>query len=511
LIQKFAQKIGSKIHRTPEGKIIPADEVRQREMKVANLQAKAETPAAKQAVGDLAARTDDFLPTPGQVTGSAGVAEGTARLGSLTHFNKQQEALQNAAEGSRQQALGVTLDPAAPSMREGIGLNIDELATTTQAAMKKRLRPVFNAADDLGVQVDFSGVLARVKAALAKYDAVPGGGATPQARAERAALGKIVEDLEALARPRVGAEAALDYIGQQKAYLRETTATWTPSSFYSTVVTKLNKAADDAFTAAAKGAGKPEVKTALTSAQNQYREMMETVYEDAVKAALKKNPEDVGRLFWQRGNVSELKQLQKLLSLAQREGTKTAGEAKELTRVVTQGFLQEAVPNVGAAAKWSKMLAEKPALRDTWNALTSAPGGKELRGAMEVLEEAAKIAQRGNPELLGSQVASVPVRRAVGLGVGVSLVTGTISPVMFGAGLTIAAVVKMMGTAYAQGNKGILNMIMRSLRASSAGTAAGAKAAQAAWPELQRFAAENGIDLSAGGPSGASEPDPTAQ
>jgi hypothetical protein len=82
---------------------------------------------------------------------------------------------------------------------------------------------------------------------------------------------------------------------------------------------------------------------------------------------------------------------------------------------------------------------------------------------------------------------------------------------MFGAGLTIAAVVKMMGTAYAQGNKGILNMIMRSLRASSAGTAAGAKAAQAAWPELQRFAAENGIDLSAGGPSGASEPDPTAQ
>jgi hypothetical protein len=147
-------------------------------------------------------------------------------------------------------------------------------------------------------------------------------------------------------------------------------------------------------------------------------------------------------------------------------------------------------------------------LRDTWNTLTSAPGGKELRAAMEVLEEAAKIATRGSAPV---NVGGVPIKRAASGGLGVSYVTGALHPGMLATGAAIVPMTRMIGTAYAQGNKGILNMIMRSLRASSAGTAAGAKAAQAAWPELQRFAAENGIDLSAGGPSGASEPDPTAQ
>jgi hypothetical protein len=513
LIQKFAQKIGSKIHRTPEGKIIPADEVRQREMKVARLQAQTPTPAAKQAVGDLAARTDDYLPTPGQVTGEAGFGERVGRAADPDQFAKQETALQDAAEGMREKALGVTLDPAAPSLRGDIGATIQGVAEAAEKAMKTRLRPTFQAADNLGVKVDFSGVVARAKAALAADAKVPGGRLAPQ---EREAISTLVADLTKrqqnarfVGPPKVSPEAALDFISRQKEKLRSVTADWKPSAFYDTIVNGFVKDADGAYSAAATMAGKPEVAIALKGARDQYREMMETVYEDAVKQALKTNkPEDIGRFFWQSGNVSEPKQLQKLLALAQREGAITGAGAWELNRKMTQGFLQEAVSNIDSAARWSTTLREKPGLRDTWNTLTSAPGGKELRAAMEVLEEAAKIATRGSAPV---NVGGVPIKRAASGGLGVSYVTGALHPGMLATGAAIVPMTRMIGTAYAQGNKGILNMIMRSLRASSAGTAAGAKAAQAAWPELQRFAAENGIDLSAGGPSGASEPDPTAQ
>jgi hypothetical protein len=254
--------------------------------------------------------------------------------------------------------------------------------------------------------------------------------------------------------------------------------------------------------------------TSLKAAQRQYHEMMDTVYEDAIKQALKTNkPEDIGRFFWQKGNVSEPKQLQKMMALAQREGTMTAGGSAKLSGAMTRGFLQEAVPNIDTAAKWSTMLKEKPGLRDTWNTLTSAPGGAELRSAMEVLEEAAKIAQRGNPEMVGQLgLLAIPLRRMAGLGLGVSLVTGTISTGMAATGVSIYALTRLMATAYTQGNKGILNMVARTLRANNAGTAAGAKAMQAAFPVLEEYAAEHGItDLFLGErrPEGAaSEPEP---
>jgi hypothetical protein len=399
-----------------------------------------------------------------------------------------------------------TLVPAGQPTREAIGGTIQALAETTEKAMKVRLRPVFQNADNLGVKVDFDDVLVRAKAAVAADSAVPGGRLLP---AERADLEKLVAQLDEASGKGLTAEAALDFISRQKEKIRGITSDAKPSKFYETIVSGFTKSADDAFTVAAARAGKPEVAIALKGARDQYREMMETVYEDAVKQALKTNkPEDIGRFFWQSGNVSEPKQLQKLLALAQREGKMTAQGTQDLNRAMARGFLQEAVPNIDSAARWSTTLREKPGLRDTWNTLTSAPGGKELRAAMEVLEEAAKIATRGSAPV---NVGGVPIKRAASGGLGVSYVTGALHPGMLATGAAIVPMTRMIGTAYAQGNKGILNMIMRSLRASSAGTAAGAKAAQAAWPELQRFAAENGIDLSAGGPSGASEPDPTAQ
>jgi hypothetical protein len=355
--------------------------------------------------------------------------------------------------------------------------------------MKKRLRPVFQNADNLGVKVDFDDVLVRAKAALAADAAVPGGRLLP---AERADLDKLVAQLDDASGKGLSAEAALDFISRQKEKIRGITSDAKPSKFYETIIGGFTKSADEAFGAAAAKAGKPEIATALKAAQAQYRDMMETVYEDAVKQALKTNkPEDIGRFFWQRGNVSEPKQLQKLMALAQREGKLTAAGAEDLSRAMTRGFLQEAVPNIDTAARWSTMLREKPALRDTWNVLTAAPGGKELRSAMEVLEEASKMAVRGSAAVSG--VGAVPLRRAEGLGLGVSYVTGTIHPGMLATGLAVLPLTRMMATAYTQGNKGVLNMIARVLRAQSAGTAAGAKAMQAALPVLEEYAAENVI------------------
>lgn len=522
-VQSLVQKVARKIK--PVGAPAePTMEAAQRATKVEQRAALAPDSNTAIAVKSLSARSGDFLPTPGQVTGKAGAAESTARIASLNTFDEQQEALRKAAEGLR----GDVVAPAGQPSREAIGTTVQNLAEETQKALKNRLRPTFQAADQMGVGVDFSPVLARAEAALAADATVPGGRLVAQ---EREALATLVKDIKALTSPAVPARApgqvasglldaggapimratpgvaavpgtpplvpaeqALDFISRQKERLRAVTADWKPSKFYETIVGGLTKDADAAFTAAAAKAGKPEVVTALRGAQSQYREMMEAVYEDAVKAALKKNPEDVGRLFWQRGNVSEPKQMQKLLQLAIRERNMTPEAARELSDAMTRGFMQEAVPNVGAAAKWSQTLREKPGLRDTWEALTNTPGGRELRSAMGVLEEAAKIAERGNPEMVGAAMAAIPVRRAASWGVGVSLVTGGFSPVMAVTGLTVAGMLKMMATAYAQGNKGVLNTVMRAMRAAGAGTAASTKVLQETLPKIEQYAAEHGIE-----------------
>jgi len=491
-IQSLASKV---IQKLKPGAKTGTDLAEQRAGKVAERVKDAQTPAQKEAVEGLSARSGEHVLTPGQVRGRASAAEGAARVGSLEKFDQQQEALRGAAEGMR----GELVNPPGQPTREALGDTVQSIAKQTQQKVKERLRPVFKAADNLGVRVDFSDVAARAKAALAADAAVPGGRLAGQ---ERAALEEIVASLEGkaqsglLSNSQVGAEAALDFISRQKERLRSMTADWKPSEFYATVVNGLVKSADDAFTAAANAAGKPGVAAALRNARADYREMMSTIYDDALKLALKKNPEDVGRFFWQKGNVSEPKQLAEMLAMAKREGVLAGKAVSETQGAMARGFLQEAVPNVDAAAKWSQKLRENPALRDTWNALTSGQGGAELRHGMEVLEEAAKMASRGNPELLGSQIASIPLRRAAGWGVGVSLVTGTVSPWMMAAGLSVAGLMKAMATAYTQGNKGALNLIMRVLRTNSAGTAASTKALQELLPKLEQTMTELKVDPS---------------
>jgi hypothetical protein len=232
----------------------------------------------------------------------------------------------------------------------------------------------------------------------------------------------------------------------------------------------LAKEADSAYTAAAKGIGRGDIVQKLTAAQTDYREMMGTIYDDAMKQALRKNPEDVGRLFWTSGNVSEIEQLQKMLAIAHARRHDDARRGDEALARHDPGLPAGGGARPRAAAKWSETLKADPLKRRTWETLTAAPGGSQLRGAMEVLEQAAKISGRGNPELLGESY--IALQRASKLGLGVSFVTGAIHPGMAVIGLSLAGLTRLMATAFTQGNKGVLNATMRALRANSVGTAA---------------------------------------
>lgn len=455
-----------------------------RDVKLSELEALTEDPARKQAVRELGTRTKEVVPTPGQVSGEAGAVEAATRKASPAPFQRQERQLTEAAEGVRQDVL----NPAGQPSAKALGERITEVAEATQAAVKKRLRPAFDAADNLGVNVDMRAVVKNAQDALAKDKLVPGGRLKPS---ERADLEALVAELN----PQPGgflkttAEGTLDFVSRQKEKLRSISADGKPSSYYETVVKNLMDSANQSYAVAAGRAGKPEVAKNLLAAQKDYREMMETIYDDAVKAALKKNPEDIGRLFWQGGNVSEIEQLQRMLRIAEREGVASGAWSGKLTRDMARGFLQEAVRDVQSAAGWGAALKADPLKRRTWEALTQAPGGKQLRNAMAVLENAAQIASRSSISLAGGEI--IPLGRA---GIGQGYVTSMMRPGLVLTGLSLTGLTRAMATAYTQGNKGIINSLAQVLRASSAGTAAAAKSLQAALPQLEKWAANNDLE-----------------
>jgi hypothetical protein len=288
--------------------------------------------------------------------------------------------------------------------------------------------------------------------------------------------------------------SALDFISRQKEKLRGLTADHIPSKEFQITINKMIAAADREYVAAASNSElvPPEIVRNLMKARTDYREVMQTVYSDAIKKALQADPENVGRIFWQSGTMAEVGQLQKLFSIMYREKAVSAKTIIDLQRNMTRGFLQEAVPNVEAAAKWSETLKANPLKRDTWNTLTNTLGGSELKHGMELLEEASKIALRGNKELAGMQTSTiVPLSRGI---IGISYVTGAFHPGILIIGLSVQSITRLMATAYTKADKGTLNLIARALKANSAGTAASAKAMQAIMPELEKAGAKYGIN-----------------
>jgi hypothetical protein len=448
-----------------------------KDAKVASREALTTDPARKEAVRELSKRAGDgsYVPTPGQVEGRLGVTEATVQRAFPGTFDAQEKAMLGAADDM----LRETTTPAAQMGAKDLGQTITTIADETQRAVKKRLRPAFQAADDLGVAVDMRNARIEASRALLEDSKVAGGRLKP---AERADLEKIFEDLRT--NPNMTPEAVLDFISRRKEIARSHTADGKPSEYFTGIMTKLATAADDAFTQSARAVGQPEVAANLLRARKQYGGMMETIYEDAVKQALKKNPEDIGRLFWQGGNVSEIEQLHRMLRMAEKEGVVGGAGAQKVKQDMARGFLQEGVRDVESAAKWLDTLKQDPLKRRTWDALTTGSDGQALRQAMDVVSHAAQIA--GGSQMAGKVL--IPFGRAAAGGLGVSYVTGVINPGMAAVGLSVAALMKAMATAYTRGDKGAINFITKVMRTNSVGTAAAAKATQALLPELERLA-----------------------
>lgn len=447
----------------------------ERDVKLAERAKLTEDPARKQAVAELGARLPaDKVMTPGQVTEYPSWWESGARKGQPRQFDVLDKEMETAADKLlRETTTPVTGQPS----RQGLGQQIQDLADTTQAAVKKRLRPAFEAADQLGVKVDLTEVRQAASKALLADSKVPGGKLAP---AEREQLQSIFEFLRT--NPKIGAEEALDFVSRRKEQLRATTADWKPSAAYDKTIGDFTKLAETAYARAAGSAGKGDVVKGLLDAQRDYKEVMGTVYDDAIKAALKKNPEDVGRFLWTGGNVSEPQQLQKMMGIANREGKLSTAQAIDLSRAVTRGFMQEAVPNIEAAAKWSQTLKESPGKRDTWMELTKGPGGQQLRNTMEVIEQAAQMALNKNIVMAGG----TGLAQRAGSGAG-GITASKVHPGMLAGMISYAAGMKMAATAYTHGDYGHLNLLARALRTQGAGTALSSKAAQEANAQVQAY------------------------
>ena len=455
-----------------------------RDQKLDDLAALTENPARQQAVRELGARTKEVVPTPGQVTGEAGTVESAVRKATPSPFQRQEKELAEGAERMRTDLVS----PGSQPQQNKLGEQIDRVVDETVKKTKQRLRPVFEEADRLNIIADFNKVGEIAEKALQKDAGVVGKGKLTEA--ERNHLQQIIADMRY--QPYTGAEAALDFVSIQKSMMRKLNPDGKPSPYFSTIVGDLTRAANDAFEEGARRMGKHEIVNKLRAAREDYRIMNERAYAGAMKQVGIKGdhaPEDVGAYLWQNGKVTRIEELDELLGLAKREGVASPAALDKLRRNVTRGFLAEAVRDVESAANFTKSLSD-PKRKATWEALTSGPTGRALRDGMAVLEQAAQIASHNSITLAGGQI--IPLARAAGGGMGISYVTGTVRPGMMLTGLSLTGLTKAMATAYTQGNKGLINSIASILRANSVGTAAAAKAMQAALPQLEKWAAANG-------------------
>jgi hypothetical protein len=454
------------------------------EQKLARRAALTDNPARKEAIEELTKRTGkDIVTSPAQVTGEAGIIESAVRRASPRPFHESAKALNEGADTM----LREVTTPAGQMDREALGETITRLAKETQNALKARLRPTWQAADNLGVGVDMRPVRQAASKALGADARVAGG---KMKQSELAEVERVFESLRV--NPHMTPEATLDFISRRKEIARANTADGIPSKEFTGLMNQLAGLADGAYKQAAKGVpGGGQIVNDLMRARRQYGDMIDTVYEDAMKQALKKvSPEDIGRLFWQPGNVTEIKQLHRMLRLAEREGTLGAAGAMKIKNDVARGFLQEGVRDVESAAKWMTEMKQNPLKRDTWNALTAGADGQALRHGMEVVSEAAQMASKSAFDLAGGTI--LPIQRAASMSMGSNFTTGTLKPGLIALGFSVIGVTGMMAKAYTRGDAGTINLMARVIRENSLGTAAATKAVQQLLPQLIEKAKEYG-------------------
>jgi len=367
--------------------------------------------------------------------------------------------------------------------REDVGAQLVKAAEDAKLAVQNRLRPTFNEAKQLGVEVDAVQIGNEITHILETKGVL----LSPGERAYLEAQAKRFADA-----PFMSPEAALDLTSALKHRARQMTVEGAPTPYFGKAVNQVIDAVEESYKSAARAAGKAQMIPKLEAARTEYKNMMATVYDDAISTAMKRNPEDVGRLLWGSGNVAEIRQAHKVIDLAVRESRMTAKEAGKLRGNIAKGFLENAVQDVRAASQWSDMLQGDVGKRETWEALTSGPGGAELRSSMKLLEQVAQIAGHDAFSVAGGHI--VPLPHAMGRAAAAVTGTNQVGFTLYAIGLRPLA--GMAATAYTQGNKGVLNALAAVLRGRAAGTAAGVQGTRAAADVLRKFAEENNIDLS---------------
>lgn len=450
----------------------------------------ATTEARAKAVDELGRVSGGALPTKGQITGSAGLAEQATRVAEQEVFDQQAKQLQRGADLMRTEVVAPHGQPSAVA----IGTKVTDAASALEQKVKADTKQVFIDAGKILDPATGAPVLVRrgdyLKAIQTELDRVAASGGAYLKPGEQEWLAKHMADLQRV--PGLTPEGALDVISSLKARARDLDQAGGMSTQFENVVRRLVSVMDDSYEQAARRTGNRKAHGDLMQARDLYREMAETAFSDDIRRALRANPEDVGRLFWQKGNVSEPEALDRLLSMSVRTKAMTQVEADRLTDAVRRGFLQEAVPTVEAAANWTKSLQD-PAKRRTWEALTKGKGGAELTQTMRVLEQAAKVAKTETADLIrDTNPATVLARRAAGGTVGVGITTGSILLKMVGAGMSISAYTKLAAKAAASSNKGILRDLQLIASVGTRAGAAGVAPVRAAMSRVAQFAAESG-------------------
>ena len=456
-----------------------------REAKLEKLAGQATTAEGREAVGELGARTEGILPSPGAVTGYATKGEAAARRMSPETFERARVPLAEATEAARQETT------RTGQSRQQFGQSILDLADETQRAVKARNRPRFEAANALKIEADMATTVGVAEEAL-RRDAGTAGGKL--LAGERAKLEKIVNDLTAPAVPaapattllgaggaparvtpaapaqvrQTGAEATLDFISARKADGRAMTAEGAPTKYFQTVLDDLVKSADQAYVSAAQATGQGKVVSDLMRARGDYRRMMSTVFDDALAQAARRNPEQLGKLIYGGGQVSNVQQLNKLLAMAVKEGKLSVGEFQKLRGDMARGFLDDAARDSNKLATWSDDLRADTPKREMWEALTRGKGGPELRHNMKVLEQMAQISKAGQPISAGRP--PIPLEHAFGRAIGA--ITGTGQLGFVGWAEALSGYSKLSAALYTQGEKGLLNQLSIAMSPKAVGTAA---------------------------------------
>lgn len=436
----------------------------------------------KRAVAGIEQRAGGARVAPMQITDEPGFLDRASKALAPDVYERQARQVKGAVETMRDELL----QPTDPRAAQKLGQTVVDTAEDYVRGVKAETAPVFRAAGEAVVTVDArpvqeyaAEVLARAKGTLGERGNLRPG--------DIAWLQSIVDG-----RAGLSAQGALDSISELKRLARAETAEGVPPEYLKVVLKDMEKLLDSQYNVAIAGLKREgatkNLADELLAARQKYRVMNETVYDDTIKQALRSEPENIGRMLWQSGQVSRIDDLKGLVDNALKQGTLKPLDAELLYRNVAQGFLEENLTSVERLAALSERLRD-PKFRRTFEALADlSPATRSLlKDDMAVLSRAAKISMQNMP----STAPSTMFRMTTPVVAGVT--AGTIASA--GAAIPIMALLHALSVARTQQNKGVINQLHRLATLAPVGTPASQQAARELLIKLNPWLTANGITL----------------